>query len=452
MKRLIGLVVGAAIALGPLSALAGGYLTNGLPVAGGAQYPSTLPPTGNETIPADTNLPSGANPQSEALTLQMFAAYNAAQLVNGNSVVAGDAGQNLWQRGTSGVSTTLSAVGWKSADMWGQWSLATSGVKIAKDSTAADIPNDYRYAYGLTHTNATAGQICMGQSIESANVYQYQGQTVELDFHASTGAGYTGGTSLTAYIAYGNGTDEGLSLAAFTMNGGGATGYTGGQAISATVPISAVSSTGRFTVIAKLPTSIKEASVGFCYTAGTTSTNDYVAFTGIQLVLAPQLTPFVNAATAYETDKTTNTASFSPTSFGRRPFTLESLYQYRWAYYINEALGASAGTFQTPAGIATATTTCAISIPFPVPMAAVPAFDGAVIGNLSATTFKIAGGNHADQALSTPYGGALQTPTVGPFTYGSVVFTTGATLTQYYPCVLDSTASGTGIFGWNANF
>lgn len=64
MKKL--LLTAAALALFASSAFAGGLYTNGLPAATSI--------TGNETIPADTNLPSGLNPQTEAVTIGQLAA------------------------------------------------------------------------------------------------------------------------------------------------------------------------------------------------------------------------------------------------------------------------------------------------------------------------------------------------------------------------------------------
>ena len=66
----------AALAIGTLAHSAG-FFTNGVPVAGGSQYPSTLPLTGLETIPADTNLLSGLNPASEAITTAQLASASA---------------------------------------------------------------------------------------------------------------------------------------------------------------------------------------------------------------------------------------------------------------------------------------------------------------------------------------------------------------------------------------
>lgn len=48
-----------------------GWLTNGITLA-------TLPLTGNERLPADTNLTSGQNPESEAITMSQAAMYFGA--------------------------------------------------------------------------------------------------------------------------------------------------------------------------------------------------------------------------------------------------------------------------------------------------------------------------------------------------------------------------------------
>lgn len=61
MKRVLTWGLAIALALLPVAAYAAGYYTPGLPTA-------TNPLTGNETIPADTNLASGLTPQSEAVT------------------------------------------------------------------------------------------------------------------------------------------------------------------------------------------------------------------------------------------------------------------------------------------------------------------------------------------------------------------------------------------------
>jgi hypothetical protein len=74
MKKIAALALAGLLA-GSGAALAAGFFTNGLPPAGGSQYPTTIPLTGNETFPADTNLASGLNPASEAITAGQIAGY-----------------------------------------------------------------------------------------------------------------------------------------------------------------------------------------------------------------------------------------------------------------------------------------------------------------------------------------------------------------------------------------
>src|SRR5215472_15100587 len=101
-------VAGLGLMLTASLAYAGGFFTNGVPPAGGTQYPSTIPLTGSETIPVDTNLASGRNPQSEAVTVSQIAQYSGAVAsgARANFLIAGDATQNLFQRATSGSSVT----------------------------------------------------------------------------------------------------------------------------------------------------------------------------------------------------------------------------------------------------------------------------------------------------------------------------------------------------------
>ena len=72
MKRLAFFVFPLLLS-GP--ALSAGNLTNGLPLAGAAPYQSTIPLTGNELAPFDTQLPGGRQPQSEAVSVSQLAAY-----------------------------------------------------------------------------------------------------------------------------------------------------------------------------------------------------------------------------------------------------------------------------------------------------------------------------------------------------------------------------------------
>ena len=116
------LIAGGIFALALNNASAAGFFTNGVPPAGGTQYPTTLPLTGNELIPADTQLPSGLNPQSEAISTAQLGTY-ALQVPGSSGVrnllIGGDLTTNPWQRGTSftSIANTLTYT----ADRWWDW-------------------------------------------------------------------------------------------------------------------------------------------------------------------------------------------------------------------------------------------------------------------------------------------------------------------------------------------
>lgn len=332
MRKITTLALaGALLAAVAIPAMGAGFFTNGVPVAGGTQYPSTIPLTGNETIPADTNLPSGLNPASEAITTTQLLANSQTTASRNNALVGGDPTTNLWQRSTAGTATTSATPAYDSADRWAQWSTSAGAqVTVSRDSTAADLFSGYQYSIKMAHTNTTGGPICIGQEVESINSYQYAGSTAELDFHAYLGAGYSGGTSLTAYIIYGTGTDDGVAKMAFTVNGAGTTpGWAGGvNATVAVVPLSTVSTGGRFVAVAAIPATATEVGVAVCYTPGTTDTNDYVALAGLQLVRNNNISAYASAVAA-------NTCVNVPcTGFDRRAQQVETAMQqrYYWAW------------------------------------------------------------------------------------------------------------------------
>jgi len=94
MRCLNGVKLALALALTAGAcgeALAAGLLTNGLPPAGGTQYPSTLPLTGNEAFAADTQLPQGLNPASEAVTTGQLAVWLQPVVTSNTSTSAATA-------------------------------------------------------------------------------------------------------------------------------------------------------------------------------------------------------------------------------------------------------------------------------------------------------------------------------------------------------------------------
>jgi hypothetical protein len=425
----VALCVGVATA-----AMAAGYFTNGVPVAGGTQYPSTIPLTGNETLPADTNLPSGANPASEAITTLQLSGFAGALQTSANALVGGDAGQNLFVHGTTGASQTTT-VGYGGPNNFVYWSGANTAVTLSKDTTAGDFPTGYSAAFKLARTSGQTGvvQVCMAQEVESANSYRFQGGVAELDFNAVTGANFSAASAnMTAYIVYGTGTDQGTTNLAFGLNagGGGSSGWTGQtNATAAVISLGGVSTAGRYVAVANIPTTATELAVALCYTpVGTAGTNDYVAFSGIQLKVSAQLAQYVSATVGYS-------ATVVPASaFGRSLQAIETVYQERYAYALNEASITAGAVFAT--GQAPTATTCTAIVPFPVTMRAAPTYTNA----LSGTTFKL-NSAAANVVLTTPFSATAGANTVNN---GSVTFT-ASTLgaTPGFGCELVS-AAGTG--------
>ena len=434
------LLAGVLIAgLGITAAQAAGLFTNGVPVAGGAQYPSTIPLTGNETLPADTNLTGGLNPASEAITTAQMSAYGNSLPSRGNALIGGDATTNLFQRGTTGASETTT-VTYGGPDRWAYWSGTSTAMTVSRDSTAADLPTSYKYAFKMARTASQTGvvQVCMAQEIESVNSYQFAGSTAELDFHAYTGANYSAANqNMTAYIIYGTGTDEGMTDLAYGLNagGGGSTGWTGQtNATAAVINLGGVSTAGRYVAVANIPATATEVGVALCWTpVGTAGTNDYIAFDGIQLVRNTALASYASATVGY------NAITVQATSFDRRSVEVETALQQRYTYSINEA---GAGVVQVGGGSAQGTsTTCTAWVPFPVNMRAAPTYSNA----LTTSTFKLVSASQTATALSSPYSATLAANTING---GSINFTTTG-MTAKDGCFLVG-AAGTGQMLWSA--
>ena len=351
------------------AAFAAGLYTNGIPQAGGTQYPSTIPLTGNELAPFDTQLSSGLNPQTESISTLQLAGYVGQLPAKSNALIGGDATTNLWQRATTGSSVTTT-VTYGGPDRWAYWSGTGTAMTVSRDSTASDITAGYKYAFKMARTSGQTGvvQMCMAQEVESANVYQFQGATAELDFHAYTGANFSATNSrMTAYIVTGTGTDEGMTNLAFGLNagGGGASGWTGqANATAAVISLGGVSTAGRYAAVASIPSTATEIGVVLCYTpVGTAGTNDYIAFSGIQLTRNSSLASYVSTTAGYPC------TGINCSSFDRsRGQGLEALLQERYYYQISEVTGPSV----IAVGRSHSTTVAEAFVPFPVLMRAAP--------------------------------------------------------------------------------
>lgn len=405
-NSMIKLLLAGALALASIvPASAAGFFQ--FPPAGGSQYPTTLPLTGNETIPADTNLPNGLNPATETITVNALRAAvvgTAGMTGLRNAIVGGDFGQNLWGRGTSVGSITSTYL--YTANNFFAWSGASTTASVAQDSTAAEKPATYQLAAKVSRTGTGVIQTCFAQAIESSNVYRFAGRTAELDFNAYSGAGFSAANSaLQVYIVYGTGTDEGAQKMAWGLNGGGggSSGWTGmvntmnaaalGGANPTTATVNIGTATlGRYVAVASIPSTATELGVALCWKpVGASPSNDYVAFSGIQLAINDNLASY--AGTVQST-----ASGIQASAFEHRPIALETAIEQRYFQTIAEP---AASISVAPSGQGASTTTCVLSIPLPVTMRVAPTFAAGGTA-LSTSTWTV---THVvtNTALATPF-------------------------------------------------
>jgi hypothetical protein len=345
-----------------------------------------------------------------------LAGLSNSQPSRNNVLIGGDATTNLFQRGTTGSSVTTT-VTYGGPDRWAYWSGALTAMTVSRDSTAADLPpSAYQYGFKMARTSGQTGvvQVCMAQEIESVNSYQLAGTTVELDFHATAGANFSAASSnMTAYVVYGTGADEGMASLAKGLNGGGggSAGWTGqANATAAMIPITTTNA--RYAAVATVPATATEVGVALCFTpVGTAGTNDYIAFSGIQLVRNNALASKVSATVGYAC------TTINCTGFDRRQQAQETDLQYRYYYQITDNVANT-----VPITLCQATTTSAVVCPiqFPTPMRAAPT------ATASATT---AFGDTATAGAPTACTAfAVVASSTSPL-MGKVTCTTGATTT-----------------------
>lgn len=356
-RRFLSFLAGAALLAGNLvGASAAGFYTNGVPPAGGSQYPTTIPLTGAETIPADTNLSNGQNPASEAITVTQLSGASRASAGSGgwrNVLVGGDFGTNLWQRGTAAsadISNTLTY----DADQWWNLGGASSAINVTKETGAADITAAFAASlrFQRKSANADVAAICTGQVLTSANSTRFQSKVTEFIVHLLAGANFSAASSqVTITIGYGTGSDQ----SAATFAAGTWTGYT--AAVAQTTTIS--TTWNRYSAVASIPATATQVGVKICYTpVGTAGANDWIELAGAQLDDNP-------AAVAYNgsTSATGNMASFE-----RVPASIEALREYAYFYRLSEP----ASTAALPASCqATGANTNICNVFMPVPMRAV---------------------------------------------------------------------------------
>jgi len=151
--------------------------------------------------------------------------------------------------------------------------------------TATTVAQGFKYAMRVQRnsgTTSTAG-FAFTQSLETQNSLPLAGKTVTLSFWARASSSISS-NSLSAYITYGQGTDQN-TIYGFTNQANFNQTFT-------TTSGWALYTLSNYT----LPTNITQVGLYFFYTpAGTAGSADYFDITGIQLERGPQATPFSRA-------------------------------------------------------------------------------------------------------------------------------------------------------------
>ncbi|MCK9361851.1 hypothetical protein M0Q28_06550 [Patescibacteria group bacterium] len=344
----MGLAALVAAAL-TIPALAAGLYTNGLPVAG--SVPLTLPLTGDETIPMDTNLTSGLNPATEAVTTDQLAGFIGGNLDSWrNGLIGGDFGQNLWQRGTTSASITTALL--YGPDRW--WGLSGTGTAFTIIQETASQPTGFGGSARVQRTASETGvlPVCVGQVLSSANSYNYAGELVEFSFWAKSGANFSSALdNVTATVATGTGANG--SAANFST--GAWTGYAAATATSVTISTTWT----QYSVTATIPATAAQVGVKICYTpVGTAGADDWFEFTGAQLAANPGASARTSG---------TDTA-YSMLDFEHRLTPVETTLQQ--AYYFRVTESAAITPVATCANSTTSLALC--WLPFPQTMRIIP--------------------------------------------------------------------------------
>jgi hypothetical protein len=189
---------------------------------------------------------------------------------------------DVWQRGTSIVTTTDTAV--YTADRWmvyGGTSFNTVSRQLTADTT--NLP-DIQYATRVQRNSGNTGTIDLRiiYSQETPLSRPLSGKTATLSFWARAGANFSSASStLVSAVSTGTGTDQNLIT----------TGFTGqvNQAQTNTL----TTTWQRFTQVVTIGSTVTQYGLRFAYTpVGTAGANDWFEVTGVQLEAGSVATPF----------------------------------------------------------------------------------------------------------------------------------------------------------------
>lgn len=430
----IGTVTGAGGFNSQTGATGGGGVTGQGQASSGSICAQTVPAgppnlTGNELVGADTGI---QNPATATIPSGLLAPRI-------NALVGGDFGQNLWQRGTSPLTTIADSAAHMAADGFYVYSSGTQ-YSVTKQTAAADQPAGSGASMRIQRPNAQTGTaaICTGQLVRDASSSPLignttaGGRTVIFAVDLLAGANFSpNGGNVTLTIAYHSAAD-----AAASANGQGTNTSTFASSIGTTQNITnytegvnaiaaATATWTRFTTSAVIPqlipgTATAVAGVGakICWTpVGTAAANDWLEIGKVQL-------------------ESRIGQSTGPSPFEFRPLALDWGMQYARSFFITEQTGT--GTPVYGQGMVGGTNQELIGFNFPVAMEIVPSTTPITLGSFE---LNIAGTLTSPAAVTAPTGsntnliGQLKSQTTA--TTGQAVQWVGGTL-------------GTGRLGFSA--
>lgn len=371
-KVAIASTVAAAVAL----LASGSFVTaqmglwNGFPIIGGPAYCSSSNNVGNPSLvsgcvnnvaagpalstvlptgmlPVDTRQ-SGATNQSGLIPLSSVVDYSNPRNLLGNGAFNGTQvnGTSAVTCATTSAPTTTALI----ADRWVCDVNVGSGVGTATVITASPAPpTGFTNSIKLVRGSSTKTQpVCAWSAIPTPQATQLQGQIVTLSAQVAALAGLAAdnGNVANLVIIAGTGTDEGLN-GSWTATPAITPAWTGITTVVNT-PIVLTTTFARFSTTATIPATATEVGVGVCFTttAVGAAATDGIAFTGNQLEVGSQPTP-------YEV----------------KPKQTEVLDNEQFVYTVADTAG------PTPVGLCTETTAntaAACYIQFAVPMYKAP--------------------------------------------------------------------------------
>jgi hypothetical protein len=392
MRKL--LIASAALAASVGVAIAGGAF-NGFPIVGDPgndvclsygnnnvcnQYSPAGPNgiTGVESIPADTNNASGTNPQTVLIPSALVGGFNNRV----NRLIGGDFNTNLWQRGTTPLSSATPSTPVMGPDRWAVYS-STNTVSVIKETGTTDtIPSLGFYASARVSrpSTTTTTQICIGQTLDKQAASELLGNNVVFSFYGLAGAGLAAvdsNNAVTVTIAYYTAADsstpftntstfmQGTTTGYTAVVGGASPGTTLASLSSGVATVNLSTTWTRYAVWGKIPTAnssgtaVTGAGVTICYTptSGTGGSTEWFEFTGAQL----------QAQSSAVTNASPN-GIIVPTGFERRTAQQEADYQL----YYTQGLGAEVNGMFYMAGGCQASGNSNYYYPFSTPMRVAP--------------------------------------------------------------------------------